>query len=100
MQSYGELKSYINTLAQILKILRDAVHQANPPLVPYLGKKSNFFFSLKYLVWFVKGVYLSDLTFIEDGNADTVHNGLINFDKRRFLANVISEIQQYQQTPY
>jgi hypothetical protein len=67
MQSYVELKSYINTLAQILKILRDAVHQANPPLVPYLG------------------VYLSDLTFIEDGNADTVHNGLINFDKQRFF---------------
>lgn len=45
-------------------------------------------------------MYLSDFTFIEDGNADELEGGLINFDKRRFLAHAIQEIQQFQQTPY
>jgi son of sevenless-like protein len=46
------------------------------------------------------GMYLTDLTFIEDGNPDMVDAGLINFDKRRKQAQVIKDIQQYQQTPY
>lgn len=46
-------------------------------------------------------MYLTDLTFIEDGNKDYVTDeGLINFDKRRKISTVIREIQQYQQTPY
>jgi son of sevenless-like protein len=46
------------------------------------------------------GVYLTDLTFIEDGNKDFINDSLINFDKRRKIAQVIMEIQQYQATPY
>jgi son of sevenless-like protein len=48
------------------------------------------------------GVYLTDLTFLEDGNPNTLNNRqeLINFDKRRKVAAVIKEIQQYQITPY
>lgn len=44
-------------------------------------------------------MYLTDLTFIEDGNQDFLQE-LVNFSKRTFVANVIQEIQQYQQTPY
>jgi hypothetical protein len=55
--------------------------QSAPPCIPYLG------------------VHLSDLTFIEDGNPDTIR-GLINFTKRRFLFRVISEISRYQQNAY
>jgi len=46
------------------------------------------------------GVYLTDLTFLEDGNADKLEGDLINFVKRKKLALVIQEIQQYQQLPY
>ena len=35
------------------------------------------------------GVFLSDLTFIEDGNADLTGDGLINYDKRRRCAEII-----------
>jgi len=46
-------------------------------------------------------VFLTDLTFLEDGNPDLLpENNLINFDKRRRIATVIKEIKQYQQTPY
>jgi hypothetical protein len=46
-----------------------------------------------------RGVYLTDLTFVEDGNPDTV-NGLINFKKRQMIYNIIEKIQLYQQTSY
>ena len=44
------------------------------------------------------GMFLTDLTFIEDGNGDRVKSmpHLINFDKRIKTAEKIKEIQQYQ----
>lgn len=37
---------------------------------------------------------------IQDGNPNNLNTGYINFYKRRLVAEVIKEIQQYQQTPY
>jgi len=71
--------------AKAYKVYRDHMHNVNPPLMPYLG------------------VYLTDITFIEDGNQDfTEVNGvtLINFRKREQVFTVIQEIQDYQQLPY
>ena len=45
------------------------------------------------------GVYLADLTFIDDGNPDRI-DGLINFSKRRLDYSVIANIQLYQQKPF
>lgn len=66
---------------------RRNVQAADPPIIPYLG------------------VYLTDLTFIEDGNPDMlpVQDGradIVNFEKRRKVAAVIKDICTYQQTPY
>ncbi|KAJ3109814.1 hypothetical protein HDU97_000044 [Phlyctochytrium planicorne] len=64
---------------------REALHTINPPCVPFLG------------------FYLTDLTFIEDGSPDFVKGsspGMINFAKRMKTAEVILEIQQYQNIPY
>lgn len=63
------------------KAYRDSLHHADPPCIPYLG------------------VYLSDLTFIEE-NKTHLENGMVNVFKCRKVADVISEIQQYQQKPY
>jgi len=73
--------------AQNWKAYRANLKLANPPCVPYLG------------------VYLTDLTFIEDGNKNflTVKSGrtdLINLEKMRMQALVILDIMLYQQTPY
>jgi len=62
--------------------LRNALHGENPPSIPYLG------------------MYLRDLTFIEEGNQDFIMGNLINFTKRNRVATVIREVQQYQHTPY
>ncbi|EGG23398.1 leucine-rich repeat-containing protein [Cavenderia fasciculata] len=66
------------------KEYRAALHSCHPPCIPYLG------------------VYLTDLTFIEDGMKNTLNgrDELINFEKRRKISVVIREIKQYQQSPY
>jgi son of sevenless-like protein len=47
------------------------------------------------------GVYLTDLTFIEDGIPSIIKkSSLINFAKRAKTAEVIRDIQQYQNVPY
>ncbi|KAF2452621.1 cell division control protein-like protein Cdc25 [Lineolata rhizophorae] len=62
---------------------RDTLHKANPPCIPFFG------------------VYLTDLTFIEDGIPSTIKkSNLINFAKRAKTAEVIRDIQQYQNVPY
>ena len=63
---------------------RDALHQMQAPCVPFLG------------------VYLTDLTFIEDGNPNMSVKArhLINISKRAKTAEVIRSIQQYQAIPY
>ncbi|KAI8089221.1 ras guanine nucleotide exchange factor domain-containing protein [Halteromyces radiatus] len=76
-------------LSQIRKIMganrnfseyRQLIHSVNPPCIPFLG------------------IYLQDLTFIEDGNSNIIKKSkdLINFAKREKTAEVIREIQQYQ----
>lgn len=49
-----------------------------------------------------KGVYLTVLTFIQDGNKDMLvkEGNLINFNKRQKAAEVIREIKKYQSKPY
>jgi len=61
--------------------LRDTISTSKTPLLPFLG------------------VYLTDLTFIEEGNPDTIA-GKINFRKRFLVNRVIQNILVYQQTPY
>lgn len=47
------------------------------------------------------GVYLTDLTFIEDGIPSVIKKtNLINFAKRAKTAEVIRDIQQYQNVAY
>lgn len=46
---------------------------------------------------------MTDLTFFMEGNPDFINAGrpdIINFDKRRRVAQLISELQLWQQNPY
>lgn len=64
---------------------REMVHSVNPPCIPFLG------------------IYLQDLTFIEDGNSDYLKRNtvsLINFAKQQKSAEVIREIKQFQSPQY
>ncbi|KAI4142682.1 MAG: hypothetical protein LQ341_003139 [Variospora aurantia] len=82
----------MNVLEQLRRLMgstknfgeyRETLHHANPPCIPFFG------------------VYLTDLTFIEDGISSVIKKTkLINFAKRAKTAEVIGEIQQYQKMPY
>jgi hypothetical protein len=64
------------------QLYRKTIHSLNPPMIPYLG------------------VYLQDLTFIEEIPNFVGEPPLIHFHKRRRIYKVIEEIQRYQQEPY
>ena len=46
------------------------------------------------------GLYLKDLTFIEEGNRSFSGEGAVNYYKMRLLANVIVEIQHAQRATF
>jgi son of sevenless-like protein len=78
---------------------REGLHLANPPCIPFFGKFPLCSASGKTLT--IAGVYLTDLTFIEDGIPSIIKKtALINFAKRAKTAEVIRDIQQYQNVPY
>ncbi len=88
-QVHAKTSSVLESMRVLIKTeknfsnYRDSLSSANPPAIPFLG------------------VYLTDLVFIEDGIPSVVKNSeLINFTKRKMTAEVIRDIQQYQNVPY
>ncbi|KAH9814181.1 ras guanine nucleotide exchange factor domain-containing protein [Melampsora americana] len=82
--------SVLNSLGQLMSptknyiTYREMIKKVSPPCVPFIG------------------VYLTDLTFIGDGNLDQLRErpDEINFDKRRKSAEVMIEMQSFQSMPY
>nr|CAG4712205.1 unnamed protein product [Naegleria fowleri] len=80
LENYKELEKIVST-AKNYKEMRSTMKECHPPLIPFIG------------------LYLTDLTFIEDGNKDYINEEkkIINFFKRQKLAFVIQGgIKRYQ----
>ena len=69
-----------------MKNYRDKLIKASPPMVPFLRNHL-----VESLTIHAIAIYLKDLTFINDGNADKV-KGMINIEKLRMMANRVEEI--------
>lgn len=79
---------------------REGLHLANPPCIPFFGRHLRLNLDKPRLTSRI-GVYLTDLTFIEDGIPSIIKKSAhINFAKRAKTAEVIRDIQQYQNVPY
>jgi len=79
-KSFEDLQKAISREGNFAEI-RKRIKNVKPPAMPYIG------------------IYLTDLTFIEDGNPKYV-NGKINFVKCKCFAGVIRDMQTYQNTKY
>ena len=55
---------------------RNYLQSCNPPLIPFLG------------------MYLTDLTFIDQGNTDDI-DGMIHYEKYRMMGAIYSDIKRY-----
>lgn len=92
-RTWDQIPARVNTTLESMRKLmastknfseyREQLHASQPPCIPFFG------------------VYLTDLTFIEDGIPSIIKKtDLINFAKRAKTAEVIRDIQQYQNAPY
>lgn len=79
-RTFDELKA-ITDRSKNYANMRKHLKKVDPPLLPYLG------------------IYLTDLTFIEEGNKNFIGE-LINFKKRHLISETIRSIKQYQQKAY
>ncbi|KAI6005367.1 ras guanine nucleotide exchange factor domain-containing protein [Pisolithus marmoratus] len=61
---------------------RSTLAKVAPPCVPFIG------------------VFLTTLTFIQDGSKDTLPESLVNFRKRQKASEVIQDIQRWQTIPH
>lgn len=75
-----QIKSTIQKLQAVVcsdgrfRIMREALHRSDPPCIPYLG------------------MYLTDLSFIEEGTPDFTPDGLLNFSKMRMVMRLIKTL--------
>lgn len=80
---------------------RTALQNSSYPCLPYFGL---FFFFLQDTsisnVFSRKGLYLRDLTYIEDGNADLLENGHCNMEKMRMKTAILKDVRYHQRRRY
>jgi len=84
-KSWKKLKEFTNTIGNCKhyrKFLKQEIASGNKNIVPYMA------------------LYLKDLTFIEDGNNNYAMAGIINFQKMRMIADVVTQIQLFQQAKF
>lgn len=81
LEKWGELSVLLDTKNNYSQY-RAAMNASTPPVIPFLG------------------VYLRDLTFIEDGNQDHTVAGLVNVEKLILFSNVVSNMRRHQQNKF
>ncbi|KAJ5071450.1 guanine nucleotide exchange factor [Anaeramoeba ignava] len=83
IEAFEDLTTLMGAQGSYKRFRSELEKKANQPLIPYVG------------------IFLTDLTFIEDGNPSTItDNSLINFDKHRMISKIILQIQKFQRASF
>ncbi len=98
MAQFAACEMTIDTNKNFTKY-RSLMASVTPPCVPFIGKQISARFDPTNLTLFL-GVFLSTLTFIQDGNPDNLPGGLVNFRKRQMASEVINDIKRWQAQPF
>lgn len=69
-QTVDKLQTLVSTDGRF-RNMREALHRCDPPCIPYLG------------------MYLTDLSFIEEGTPNFSDEGLLNFSKMRMVSAAV-----------
>ena len=80
--------------ASSFKFLREQIKGAGSSAIPYVYVFGPFIRSCD-LIYFRSGTYLSDLTFMDEGNPDFINvdnNKLINFPKHHLIMRTIKQL--------
>lgn len=89
---YKDLHQYISR-DKNFKTIRTAIRKVKPPCIPYIGLYLTDLYTIFIVCWLIPR------TFIEEGSPKYV-NEKINFAKCRKFAEVIRDMQTYQNTRY
>lgn len=77
-QTIEKLQTLVSTDGRF-RNMREALHRCDPPCIPYLG------------------MYLTDLSFIEEGIPNFTDDGLLNFSKMRMVMKNSSKQNNFDQ---
>ena len=80
--------------------MREEMTNANPPCLPYMFVCLFIFTVLHMFTILYRGLYMRDLTLIDEGNNNLMKDGLINFLKCDMIYKTIRDVQMYQVTFY
>merc|ERR1712137_292902 len=90
--TFANIKKKLNQSVKEMKVIFDSssswknyratLNESTGPTVPYIG------------------IFLTDLTFIEDGNKALTKDGKINFSKHKLLAKVLNQVLLFQSQKY
>jgi len=102
-QSFSELEEVMNARSS-WATYRQFIRNCTPPAVPYLYARATLSLSRSTsdataIPTLHRGVFLTDLTFINDGNRDYIDDK-INFKKQILIFKVLQEMNLYQTTKY
>ena len=78
--------------------MREEMTNANPPCLPYMLVCLYLLLLYTCLRFLYRGLYMRDLTLIDEGNNNLMRDGLINFLKCDMIYKTIRDVQMYQVT--
>ncbi|KAJ6245580.1 guanine nucleotide exchange factor [Anaeramoeba flamelloides] len=81
-RQFEDFSSIISVRKNFSNLRKFIDQRVDKPVLPYVG------------------LYLTDLTFIEEGNPDICDNSLINFSKQILIAKILKKIRNFQEKSF